>query len=399
MKDFLHASIWVGFLFLLTGCSCNGDKKDLKEKPAVQSNATQETELNTITLTDKAIERLGIKTVLVERQSVGNSREFSGEIVSPPGKTVTVTAPLAGTLISPRNAAPVAAGHKVIKGQPLYQLVILPAEKDLLSVQEEVTQKEIQHRVAAEKVKRTTLMYEERSGSLRAKQEAEAELAAITAQLRSARSRLQLLRGNPSQALADRMSTLNIVSPISGVIQKIYGSTSQVFSQASPIVDIVSLDPVWIRVPVYAGDQGNINLQAAATIRSLSDFGGTDNIITARPVTGPPTSDPLASSIDLYYEVANVSGNLRPGQRISVTINYRGKESSLVVPYAAVVYDIQGGTWVYEETGPRQYTRRRVELDRLADDKAIIRRGIEEGKKVVTEGTAELFGTEFGGGK
>ena len=70
----------------------------------------------------------------------------------------------------------------------------------------------------------------------------------------------------------------------------------------------------------------------------------------------------------------------------------------LVVPAAAVLYDIHGDTWVYEDLGGNAYARRRIQVARHAGDLAVITRGIAEGTKVVTDGAAELFGTEFGAG-
>jgi multidrug efflux pump subunit AcrA (membrane-fusion protein) len=196
------------------------------------------------------------------------------------------------------------------------------------------------------------------------------------------------------------MSTLNLQAPISGIVQRLHTSPSQVLNASAPIVDIVSLNPVWVRVPIYAGDEARINMRAPAVIRALSDFAGSSNAVMARPIlSGPQTSDPLATSIDLYYEVNNASGDFRPGQKLSVTIPYEGTQTSLVVPYSAILYDIHGGTWVYENTAPHVYVRKRVGLQTVADGKAILQKGPAIGTKVVTAGAAELFGTEFGGGK
>ena len=103
--------------------------------------------------------------------------------------------------------------------------------------------------------------------------------------------------------------------------------------------------------------------------------------------------------MDLFYEVANRDGALRLGQKVGVTIPVRGEEESLVVPWSAVVHDVQGGTWVYENTGPLAYTRRRVEVSRVAGSEAVLARGVKPGARIVTAGVAELFGTEFGVGK
>jgi cobalt-zinc-cadmium efflux system membrane fusion protein len=398
MKHFFKRIFFVTCIAALFA-SCGSKKEEKPKPPATQSNPVKEGDLNTITLTDKAVERLGIKTFDVVDQFVGNSRAFSGEVVATPGKIITVTAPVAGQLMASKNGIELVPGQQVTKGQQIARLVILPSERDLLSVQADVTQREIQYNTAVEKVKRNTLLFEEKAGSLRAKQEAEAELAGIAAQLKVARNRLQLLKGNTTQALADRMSTLNLEAPISGVIQRVYSSTTQVLATAAPVVDIVSLSTLWIRVPVYAGDQAQINARENAFVRGLSDAGSSTNAVVARPVTGPQTSDPLSTSIDLYYEVDNSKGNFRPGQRISVTLPYKGTQSALVVPYSAILYDISGGTWVYENTAPRTFIRRRVNVSRVANGMAILQQGLAIGTKVVTDGAAELFGTEFGGGK
>ncbi|HKH61348.1 MAG TPA: efflux RND transporter periplasmic adaptor subunit [Flavitalea sp.] len=388
-------------ILTLSGLSACGDREEHPKRPppVTQSNPVKETELNTITLTEKAIERLGVETVEIKEASIGNSRVFSGEIIATPGKTITVSAPVAGTLMPAKSGQAVTPGQRVTKGQQLFRLVILPSEKDLLSVQEDLTQKQTQYDVAVEKVKRASQLYEEKAGSLRAKQEAEAELAGIAAQLRVAKNRLELLKGNTTQALADRMSTLQLQAPITGIIQQVYSSTSQVLANAAPIVDIVSLNPVWVRVALYAGDGSQINNRVSASVQGLSDFAGSSVSVTAKPVKGPQTSDPLATSIDLYYEINNSNGDFRPGQKVSVTLPYKGVQAALVIPYSAILYDIHGGTWIYENNGPGVYVRRRVELQRVEGSVAVLNRGPKAGSKIVTAGAAEIFGTEFGGGK
>ena len=396
---FIFYIVFAFFLISAAG-ACTDEKKQAKAPPpATQSNPVKETDLNTITLTEKAIERLGVETVEMKEASIGNSRVFSGEIIATPGKTITVSAPVAGTLMPAKSGQMLTPGQRVTKGQQLFRLVILPSEKDLLSVQEDLIQTQTQHDVAVEKVKRASQLYEEKAGSLRARQEAEAELAGIAARLQVAKNRLELLRGNTTQALADKMSTLQLQAPITGIIQQVYSSSSQVLASAAPIVDIVSLNPVWVRVPLYAGDASQINNYEAASVRGLSDFAGSSVSVMANPVKGPQTSDPVATSIDLYYEINNANGDLRPGQRVSVTLPYKGVQKALVIPYSSILYDIHGGTWVYENTGPGEYIRRRVELQRVDGNIAVLNRGPGAGSKIVTAGAAEIFGTEFGGGK
>ncbi|MFJ5699133.1 hypothetical protein [Arthrobacter sp. NPDC093139] len=67
-----------------------------------------------------------------------------------------------------------------------------------------------------------------------------------------------------------------------------------------------------------------------------------------------------------------------------------------VVPYAALVYDGAGKTWVYTAPEPRTYIRAAVTVDQITGDKVQLRSGPAAGTDVVTLGAAELFGAEFG---
>ena len=102
--------------------------------------------------------------------------------------------------------------------------------------------------------------------------------------------------------------------------------------------------------------------------------------------------------MDVYYALAGAPTALRPGERVMVELPLKSTEKGLIVPEAAVLFDIHGSTWVYEDLGGNSYVRRRIDIARHAGDRVVVSRGIREGAKVVTAGAAELFGTEFGAG-
>ena len=110
-----------------------------------------------------------------------------------------------------------------------------------------------------------------------------------------------------------------------------------------------------------------------------------------RAIPRPPPSSSTTRSL-------RCRPTLRPGERVLVELPLKSNTRGLVVPEAAVLYDIHGATWVYEDLGSNAYARRRIEVARHAGDRAVMSRGISEGAKVVTAGAPELFGTEFGAG-
>ncbi len=89
----------------------------------------------------------------------------------------------------------------------------------------------------------------------------------------------------------------------------------------------------------------------------------------------------------------------RAVQRLDITTVPVTSGHSLVVPYAAVMYDTDGSTWVYTNPEPLRYVRHHIEVDRIEGDQAILSDGPPIGTAVVTRGAAELFGVEFGVGK
>jgi hypothetical protein len=150
-----------------------------------------------------------------------------------------------------------------------------------------------------------------------------------------------------------------------------------------------------VRVSVYAGDVTSIDQTQHVSVTRL---GATGAPARAAPVVAPLRADAAAASVDLHYALAQSQPPLRPGERVLVELPVRSTTRGLVIPEAAILYDIHGATWVYEDLGGNAYARRRVEVARHAGDRAVVSRGIGEGAKVVTTGAPELFGTEFGAG-
>jgi len=66
-----------------------------------------------------------------------------------------------------------------------------------------------------------------------------------------------------------------------------------------------------------------------------------------------------------------------------------------VVPYAAVLYDAKGVTWVYTSPANLVFVRHRITVDYIEGDKAVLTDGPPAGTRVVTVGGQELFGAEF----
>ncbi len=383
-------------LAVLSGCAKPQAAENQKASapPAKVENAVKESELATIKLSPQAEARLGVTTAPVAVERVAQTRAFAGEIVLPPDRATSVTAPTPGALAA--DSAPLTVGTFVRKGQPLYRLTpFLTPERDLrVQIEREVVN--AQTRVEAARVRHTRAEQLLRDGaaSEKAVQQAREELDLAGNDLKAARERLERYDKAPVNADV----SVTITAPRDGVIQKVFANPGQTVASGSPLFEVANLSSVWIRVPVYVGDLRLIDRRQTARVHALNDTPGAPSR-PARPINAPPTANPTNDTADLYFELANSDGSLRPGQKMGVTLAERASEESLVVPWSAVLHDAYGGAWVYENIAPQQYARRRVEVRRVLNSLAVLARGPAVGAKVVTAGAAELFGTEFGTGK
>jgi len=374
----------------IVGCSGAGSEEPAHGPPATVEHPRAEAEISTIRLTPDAVKRLGVQSVAVKTDVAAATRTLGGEVVVPEGRGVVVTAPVAGTL---SGAQGLRAGARVRRGDRLMTIApLVSAERDQrIEAQRAVTSAEAEELAARQRLQRLEQLLKDGAASVRGVEEARAQHQVLLAALTAARERLAAVSRNP----VGEQGELTVSAPFDGVVQSISAVPGQTVAASAPLLEIAQVDTLWIRVPVYSGDADAIDQAEPALVTKL---GATDTPKPARRVTGPLQGDPLAASVNLYYSLSGAGAALRPGERVLVELPLRTTEKGLVVPEAAVLYDMHGATWVYEDLGRNAYTRRRVEIARHVGDRAVVRRGIGEGAKVVTAGAAELFGTEFGAG-
>ena len=83
----------------------------------------------------------------------------------------------------------------------------------------------------------------------------------------------------------------------------------------------------------------------------------------------------------------------KAAERLGIeTVSASGSE----VPYAAVIYDIEGNTWVYISPLPLTFVRESIMIDHIEGDTAVLSESLDSEMNVVTVGVAELYGTETG---
>ena len=73
---------------------------------------------------------------------------------------------------------------------------------------------------------------------------------------------------------------------------------------------------------------------------------------------------------------------------------YGEQKTQKVTPFASILYDSNGKTWVFTNPEPLIFIRHEIKIDRIEGDKVYLLEGPPVGTTVATRGVIELYGTE-----
>lgn len=166
---------------------------------------------------------------------------------------------------------------------------------------------------------------------------------------------------------------------------------------------------VWVLVRLNESDLNMVDRGQPALVRPLDDEDdGEDGEDEDDGLEAEEDEPPEGVGVDdledsdpeegaLYYVVANAEQGLVPGQRVWVKLSLLGSGTPRkIVHYAAVIYDVNGETWVYTNPELLVFIRQSISVDYIEDDLAFLTEGPPAGTEVVTVGGAELYGAETG---
>ena len=107
-------------------------------------------------------------------------------------------------------------------------------------------------------------------------------------------------------------------APIGGVLQEVSAAPDQTVAASAALFSISQVDALWIRVPLFVGERGEVDLTQPVTVRTLGQTSGP--AVVANRVEGPPTANPAAATADLFFAPTAANPNLRLGERVSVEL-------------------------------------------------------------------------------
>jgi membrane fusion protein, heavy metal efflux system len=333
-----------------------------------------------VPLTREAAERAGIVLSQVTTQAVTDSLRLPGVVEPNAYRQVSVTPLVGGRVVS----VSAQLGDRVRKGQSIAQVYspeVAEARTKYVAVKAmlDAHDRELQ---------RTEKLVEIGAASRQELERIHAEHAAQTAEVESARSRLQLLGANVdgnSASMSQESATANVPAPIDGVVTERLANVGLNVDPSTKLFTVVDLSNVWIVADVYERDLQRVREGTRATV--------TTTAYPDRPLEGrvsfiDPQLNTGTRTAKIRVEVPNPRGDLRLGMYTDVAIAAVGTASVLSVPKEAV-QSVGDRQFVYlpSPNDPTKFIEREVRLGRALGDQVEVLAGVSAGDSVVSKGS------------
>lgn len=294
-----------------------------------------------------------VEIATIQTQAARNTYRFTGEVRGAKDATLSSST---GGLIEGVNVTP---GQEVSKGKTLVTIDYSIASARLQQV-------EARARLAEKEWERIQKLEDSVSASQRDRAETEALVA--DAALKEAKAMLR---------------RASIVAPFSGTVADVDGEIGEVAAPGSPLVHLVSTDPVLVRISV--SDRDIVSLKAGM------------NVIVSTPARPKPmagtlthiraAANPKTRAFFADVTVANPDGMLLPGMIAKVAVDVDLGEAIIVPQDWLIMEGVQQGIYLHED-GIAKW--RDVTIGAVLGNQVVVD-GIMAGEEVIFNGHRTLL--------
>ena len=223
--------------------------------------------------------------------------------------------------------------------------------------------------------------------------ETEAAMEDAERRLEVARQRLCSLVGQPPETIPpieskSSLSTWPVKAPFTATVEEVLLPPNERIHMGQGLFQLADASRLWVQADIRERDWTALKIEPGQSITVMTPalpgktLDATVSFI-GRAVTADSRAVPLTADID------NHDGQLRPGMFVRVLIPDGEPRECLVIHESSIVTN-DGRTFVFIETGTREYHPRDVKIGLRVDPWIEIVSGLKPGEPVVVSGTALL---------
>ena len=371
MKNYI---IFLGAALILG--SCSKENKETKVEEVVKADAA---ELSVLTLTDEQLKNIEIETATFENQNLPSTIRLNAKAELAPQNTISITNPYGGYV----KQISLIPGNYVQKGQ----VVVVLEDPLYIQMQEDyLTTKTLLVQANADYIRQRDLNAEQ-AASDKVLQQAKATQQSLQIKKRALEDKLRLMNINPATVSVNTIHrTINVYSPISGVVSDVYTNIGEYVSPANAMLQIINPNNSLLNIKVFEKDLSDV--QVGQNLQAFTNANPNQKLdAQVSSISNQVNPD---GTIDVFAKITNLNGIRLTANmyfNIELTVN---QSRSNAIPEEAVV-EFEGKKYLFEQGGKNKFILVEVKTGTTSKGVVEIISPSNTGKTYVTKGAFHLL--------
>ena len=325
------------------------------------------------------IQALGIQIAPLQSQTDSVKASFPAQVIVPPTAEQVVSSPVAGLV-----AQLLVQQNQVVRsGDPLVRLV----SPELGQLQLQLLQATARATLTRQATRREQALFDEGIIPQRRVQEAQAGLKEAEAALNQAKAALRL--SGMSSATIERIAdsgkpqdSITLAATQVGVVTEIAVKSGQRVEAATALLHVAQTDSLWLDIQLPVSE--NANWPAGMKVKVQ----GRD--VTARILSTSPSVSSSSQTVVLRAVVEGRTGQVRPGEFVTVELPVAATQGSWDVPLPAVAHD-GNQAYVFVRTSDG-FEARPVKVVVSTGQRVRVQGALKAGEQIAVSGVVALKG-------
>jgi len=196
-----------------------------------------------------------------------------------------------------------------------------------------------------------------------------------------------------SRLVGDPPPSVEVTAPMAGIVDALNVTIGQSVEPTTVLYRISDRSKVNVVAQVYEEDLGKVKLGQEAKVHTLSY---PDQTFSGKVVLIGPNLAPESRTVEVWVQLANPEGLLKPNLFARASIVLRQNEAALAVPNAAII-EANGEKFVFVGQNEK-FDRVDIATGASDDQYTEVTDGLVPGDEVVTQGNRQIYTLWLTGG-
>lgn len=361
---------------ILTVTSCS--KKE-EEKTVYENTKFTKNNENTVHLTEKQIQSVGLTTTTVQDRNMEKLMKLNGKAEIAPSHISLVSSIMGGHI----KSINVINGSHFSKGQVL----AVVEDPQFIQLQQDYLVTKAQLEAARLNFNRQKDLNTSKASSDKTMQTAQAEYSTLNATLKGLEEKLRIIGINAKGLSTGNIrSKINIYAPFTGFVSKILVSNGQYINPADTLFELINPSGLLLELKVFENDVNDVKVGQEILVYNNQNPGVKSN---ARIISVVPSIE-NGGSATAVARLSSVNTEFVKGMYVNAEVNISSRYT-MGLPNEAVV-SFENKNYVFEDLGKSGYKMIPVAVG-ISDDQftEILKADVLKDKKIVQKGAYSLL--------